>query len=85
MVYIFAIFLYKSHVCEKSSSWSQNTLGQSDCRIFKSAEQNDEIDELSWFFLPAVINARKLKVYINIFGWVWSNLNLLYLENELIN
>ena len=29
--------------CEKSSSLSQNTLGQSDCRIFKSAEQNYEI------------------------------------------
>ena len=43
-----AIFLHKSHICEKSGSLDvvQNALGQSDCRIFKSVislEQNDEI------------------------------------------
>ena len=45
---LFAIFLHKSQIWEKSSSWDmgQSALGQSDCRIFNSnisVEQNDEI------------------------------------------
>ena len=47
---LFAIFLRKSDLWEKSSSWDmgQNCLGQSDCRIFQSVslERNDELD---WF------------------------------------
>ena len=44
---LFAIFLHKSHLWEKPSSWDmdQNALGQSDSRIFQTVplEPNDEI------------------------------------------
>ena len=42
---LFAVFLYKSYVWEKFGSgvMGQNSLGQTDCMIFKSLEQGDEI------------------------------------------
>ena len=49
---MFAVFLHKSHIWEKSGSWDmdQNALGQSDCRIFKSTISLEQIDKKTWFF-----------------------------------
>ena len=49
---MFAVFLHKSHICEKSDSWDmgQNALGQSDYRIFKSTISLEQNDEKAWFY-----------------------------------
>ena len=47
---LFAAFLHKSHIWEKSF-WDvgQNPLSQSDCRIFKSNISSEQIDETTSF------------------------------------
>ena len=44
--------LGKLRVLEKSGSWDmgQNTLSQSDCKIFKSTISLEQNDEKDWFF-----------------------------------
>ena len=65
---LFAIFLRKSHLLEKSSSWDMgpNCLGQSDCRIFQpvSLEQNDELD----WFLHVDTSSWKLNCWLKNIG-----------------
>ena len=71
-------FLHKSHTSGKSGSWDlgQNSLGQSDCRIFKSTlslEQNDE----KAFFFAFWYRHMELKINQKILGghrqkWEWS-------------
>ena len=43
--------MLKSHAREKSGSrdMGQNALGESDCRIFKSAISHEQSDEKAWF------------------------------------
>ena len=45
-VYIFAVFLYKSYIWEKSCSWDicENALCQPDCRIFKWTISSEQIN-----------------------------------------
>ena len=50
---MFAILLHKFHISEMIDSWdiSQNTLGQSDCRILNINTSQEQNDEMTWFFL----------------------------------
>ena len=59
-------------VLENFGSWEifQNVLGQSDCRIFKSAIPLEQNDEKVWF-LHVDTNSLKLKVDWKILGWAW--------------
>ena len=47
------MLLHKAHTWEKSGSWdiSQNTLDQSDCRIFKSTIYVEQMDEIARFLV----------------------------------
>ena len=49
---LFAVFLHKPHISEKSGSWDmgQNALSQSDYRIFKSTISLEQNVEKAWFF-----------------------------------
>ena len=49
---LFNVFLHKSNICEKSglSDMGQNTLGQSDCRIFESTTSLEQNNEKVLFF-----------------------------------
>ena len=51
-IYIFAVFLHKSCIWQKSCSWGkgQNALSESDCRIFKLSFSPEQIDETASFF-----------------------------------
>ena len=46
------MFLHNSRMWENPGSWDmdQNSLSQSDCRIFISAISPEQIDEIAWFF-----------------------------------
>ena len=62
-VYIFAVFLYKSYIWEKSCSWDicENALCQPDCRILNELFLlNKSIKQL--VFLHVDTNSQKLKV-----------------------
>ena len=63
---LFDVFFHKSHIWEKSGSWDtdQNTLGQSDCRSFKST---------IWKFIELQGNEKMIETYWGKRGqkWVW--------------
>ena len=73
---LFAIFLHKSHIWEKSGSRSmgQNALGQSDCSVKSNIclEQNDEI---AWFFTHWN-KFMEIKSWLKNSGWVWSKMGV---------
>ena len=90
---LLAMFLDKSYIWEKSCSWNigQNTLSQSDCRIFKSSISSKQINEIV-SFLACWYKFKKIKVDWKFFGCAWSKMvltnlvsglwNWLYLKNE---
>ena len=49
---LFAVFLHKSYIREKSCSWyvGRDAFSQSDYKIFKSTISPDEIDKTASFF-----------------------------------
>ena len=75
---LFAIFLHKSHICEKSCSWdmAQNALGQLDFGIFKSSVSLEQNDEIAWFF-ACWYKFMEIKSWLNNIKigfdekWVW--------------
>ena len=68
--------MQKFQIWKTSGSWymSQNALGQSNCRIFKSTislEQSDENSQfLTWYKLMEIKNALK------ILKWAWSKMDV---------
>ena len=66
---LFAMFLLKNRIWERSSSWcmGQNGLGQSDCRIFKSIVSLEQYDEIA-SFLHLHTNSGKLMLMENFGG-----------------
>ena len=77
-VILFAVFLDKSDIWGKSGSWdmSQNGLGQSDCRIFKSTRSLEQSNEKAWFF-ACWYKFMEIKSWLKCIGggrckkWVW--------------
>ena len=69
---LFAIFLCKSYIWEISGPWdvAQNSLGQLNCRIFKSTRTKQ------WNSLIADTNSWKVKVDWKILRWVWSKMGV---------
>ena len=92
---LFAVYLLKSHIREKSGSWDrgQNALSQSDCGVFKSNYIFRENDEIA-FSLHVDFKSYKFKVDWKLLGWAWSKMgvtslitrlkNWLYLKSELL-
>ena len=69
--------LGKPRVWEKSGSWDmgQNTLGQSDYRIFKSTISLEQNDEKVWFFHVGK-DSWNIEVDWKLMGWAWSKMGL---------
>ena len=65
---LFAVFLDKSYIWEKSCSLDigQNTLSQSGCRIFKSSISQEQIDETA-SFLACSYKLKKIKSWLKTF------------------
>ena len=83
----------KPHIREKSCSWdtSQNVLGQSDCRILKTAISWERNSQFTWFF-ACRYKFRKgngeLSFYLKIEtknGCAQNRRAQLFLENESVN
>ena len=74
---LFAVFLHKSHIWEKSGSWDmgQNALNQSDYRIFKTNKSLEQNDEKAWF-LHVDTDTWKVEVDWKILRWALSKMGV---------
>ena len=81
---LFGVLLHKSHIWKKSFFWNigQNSLSQSDYRIFKSTISPDQIDEIASFF-ACWYKFTEIKSWSKIFGWTWSKMFVVNLKEHM--